>query len=73
MSKTGRSATECTFVCCFAYIYSFKIIHKELPPELLFLTRVCNISFVGWDFSPDPTGALLPVSLQVAADPLSVL
>jgi len=27
-----------------------------LPPELLLLAQICTKSFVGWGFTPDPTG-----------------
>ena len=32
-----------------------KIRKKLLPPELLFLARICTKSFVGWGFVLDPT------------------
>ena len=39
------------------YIYSCKELHKKLlPPELPLLTQICTKSFVGWGFTPDPTG-----------------
>jgi len=27
-----------------------------LPPELLLLAQICTKSFVGWGFTPNPTG-----------------
>jgi len=35
-----------------------KMHKKLLPPELLLLAQICicTKSFVGWGFSPDPTG-----------------
>jgi len=27
-----------------------------LPPELFLLAQICTKSFVGWGFTPDPTG-----------------
>jgi len=39
-----------------------------LPPELLFLAQICTKSFVGWGFSPDPTGG----AYSAPPDPLAV-
>jgi len=46
-----------------------KINKKRLPPELLFLTPIYTTkSFVGWGFTPDPTGR----ALQRSPRPLAV-
>ena len=38
-------------------LHCFSLFQRKLlPSELHFLTRICTKSFVGWGFSPDPTG-----------------
>jgi len=40
-----------------------------LPPELLLLAQICTQSFVGWGFTPDPTGG----AYSAPPDPLAAL
>ena len=37
-----------------------------MPPELLILAQICNKSFVGWGFAPDPTGELTALPRPLA-------